>query len=114
MYDENNVFAKILRGELGCRKVYEDDQVLAFHDAFPEAPVHVLVITKCQSRDYSDFVSNSSAEKIGNFFSKIEHVIKLLNLKSYRLITNNGGESGQSVFHFHVHILAGKKISNLL
>jgi diadenosine tetraphosphate (Ap4A) HIT family hydrolase len=113
MYREDNVFAKILRSEIPCKKVYEDESILAFHDAYPVAPVHVLVIPKHKYTDYNNFIGQSSPETIANFFSKIKHITEILNLTSYRLVTNKGSESGQSVFHFHAHIISGKKITTL-
>jgi diadenosine tetraphosphate (Ap4A) HIT family hydrolase len=114
MYDPNNIFAKILTGQLKCSKVYEDDDVLAFHDAFPKAPVHVLVIPKKSYIDYSDFIKNATAKDVAAFFGKVHHVAEMLNLPSFRLLTNKGAKSGQSVFHFHVHILGGRTMSELI
>ena len=114
MYDKNNIFAQILDGRLKCDKVYEDDDVLAFRDAFPKAPVHVLVIPKKQYIDYSDFIQNAPSEYIAAFFSKVNHVIELLKLDSFRLLNNKGSRSGQSVFHFHLHILGGRTMSELI
>ncbi|ACT69329.1 histidine triad nucleotide-binding protein [Neorickettsia risticii] len=114
MYDQQNVFAKILRRELPSRVVYEDDEVLAFYDAFPRAPVHVLVIPKGQFVSFSDFISTAPVE-VASFFSRVAHVIDLLGVKEagYRLVTNHGEDGGQIVKHFHVHILAGKKMSDV-
>lgn len=113
-YSKDNVFAKIIRGELPCNKVYEDDDILAFHDAYPQAKVHVLVIPKHSYIDYSDFLQKASKEYVATFFAKLQHVIELLKLDSYRLISNKGEVSGQSVFHFHLHILSGQKIDKLV
>ena len=114
MYDSNNIFARILTGQVKCNKVYEDEDVLAFHDAFPKAPVHVLVIPKKNYTDYNDFIQNASSEYIAAFFSKIYHITQLLGLDSFRLLNNKGSRSGQSVFHFHVHILGGKTMNELI
>jgi len=115
-YDKNNVFAKILRGELPATKIYEDDDILAFDDISKSAPVHVLVIPKGEFIDFEDFVSNEKPEKVANYFKKISHIAKMLDLEenNYRLITNKGARVSQTVKHFHVHILGGKKIGGLL
>jgi len=114
-YDNSNVFAKILRGEIPCKKVYEDDTVLAFHDIAPSAPVHVLVIPKFAVTTLSDFVEAVGAEKVGAFFVAVQKVVQQLGIgASYRLITNSGAGAGQSVPHFHVHLLAGKPMGPLL
>lgn len=112
-YDKDNVFAKILRGEIPCKKFYEDQTLLCFEDIAPAAPVHLLAIPKLPFNDYNDFITNATPDYISAFFKSIGEVTKLLK-QDFRLITNNGGNSGQTVFHFHVHILAGKKLSSLL
>jgi diadenosine tetraphosphate (Ap4A) HIT family hydrolase len=115
IYDENNVFAKILRGEIPCKKVYEDDAALAFHDIAPNAPVHVLVIPKFPATSLADFTTNAGVEKVAAFFIAVQNVVAQLGIgEAYRLITNSGAGAGQSVPHFHVHLLAGKKMSALL
>ena len=113
-YSKDNVFAKIIRGELPCNKVYEDDDVLAFYDAYPQAKIHVLVIPKGPYIDYSDFLQKAAKEYVASFFAKVQYVIELLKLDSYRLISNSGEISAQSVFHFHLHILSGQKIDKLV
>ncbi|MDB1135097.1 histidine triad nucleotide-binding protein [Candidatus Anaplasma sp. TIGMIC] len=111
-YDRNNIFAKILRGELPCNKVYEDDCVLAFHDIRPEAPVHVLVIPKGEYVSFDDFVR--SDYDISAFFKTVGHIAHKLGLRmgGYRLVTNHGAAAGQVVYHFHVHILGYQKSSS--
>ncbi|AGR78931.1 HIT-like protein [Anaplasma phagocytophilum] len=105
LYDNDNVFAKILRGELPCTKVYEDDNVLAFHDIKPEAPVHVLVIPKGKFVSFDDFVE--SGYDVSEFFKTVGKIARQFNLHTggYRLVTNHGKSAGQIVHHFHVHIL---------
>lgn len=105
VYDDGNVFAKILRGDLPCNKVYEDELVLAFHDINPEAPVHVLVIPKGKFVSFDDFVS--SDYDVAEFFRIVGKIARKLGLDSggYRLVTNHGKSAGQVVYHFHVHIL---------
>ncbi len=115
-YDENNIFAKILRGEIPSNKIYEDDEVLAFDDISRSAPVHVLVIPKGEFIDFDDFVTSAKPEKISNFFKKVALITKKLNLTNnhYRLISNKGSQASQTVKHFHVHILGGKQLGGLL
>ena len=113
-YDANNIFAKILRGEIPCNKVYEDNHVLAFHDIAPSAPVHVLVIPKNAYSSFADFTNTADASSIGHFFESVQNVVQQLGLQDFRLITNNGEHAGQSVHHFHVHILGGKPMGALL
>ena len=106
-YDDSNVFARILRGELPAKKVYEDDHVLAFHDINPSAPVHILVIPKKPCVSYVDFIGSSSDEEISKFFRSVHKIAEQCNLHKtgYRLLTNHGKSAGQIVYHFHVHIL---------
>ena len=120
-YDEGNVFAKILRGELPCNKVYEDDHALAFHDIRPQAPVHVLVIPKGAYVEFDDFAKNASAEEITDYIRAIGQVCAELGLSAdsagqggFRLIANAGRDSGQEVPHLHVHLLAGRALGPLL
>lgn len=115
-YDPNNVFAKILRGELPCNKAYEDATVLAFYDIAPQAPVHVLVVPKAEYVSYDDFLSRATALEVKQFFAAVRLVAEMQGLSEtgYRLITNHRAEAGQSVFHFHVHILGGKPLGALL
>lgn len=112
-YDINNIFAKILRAEIPCKKVYEDEFCLAFHDIYPAAPIHVIVIPKSHYIDFSDFCTHS--QHINNFFQGVQNTIHNLNLENgYRLITNSGIEGLQTVQHFHIHILAGEKLGPLV
>lgn len=114
MYDSNNIFARIIKGEIVAKKIYEDQNVIAFYDLYPVAPIHALVIPKKQYKDYKDFIKKAPTKEIADFFSKVDHVASLLKLESYRLITNYGSNSGQSVFHFHVHVIGGTQITNLI
>ena len=112
MYDKNNIFAKIIRGEIPCEKVFEDDEVLFFKDINPIAKVHVLGIPKSQCVDFSDFVDKSSASAILEFFRKTNIVIDSLGIKDdgYKIISNSGSNGGQEVPHFHIHIIGGEKV----
>lgn len=114
-YDKNNIFAKIIRGEIPSTKMYEDDKILAFNDISHAAPSHVLVIPKGQFVNFADFISNSDDKEIAYFFKKVKDIAGSLNLGSgYRLISNTGPDASQSVQHFHVHIVGGKKLGGLI
>ncbi|MBL3284768.1 HIT-like protein [Rickettsiales endosymbiont of Paramecium tredecaurelia] len=114
MYDDKNPFAKILRNELPVEKIYEDQFVLAFKDIAPVAPTHILVIPKKYVADYQEFIEQATEIEIVSYFKAITHIVDMLELDSYRLITNKGYKSGQSVFHFHTHIISGSHITNLI
>ncbi|MGB0695678.1 MAG: histidine triad nucleotide-binding protein [Rhodospirillaceae bacterium] len=115
-YDDQNVFARILRGELPCNKVYEDDQVLAFHDINPQAPIHVLVIPKGAYVSMDDFTASASEAEITGFFRAVGQVARQLELagEGYRILANIGENGGQEVPHLHVHIFGGKRLGPML
>lgn len=116
IYDQNNIFAKIIRGEIPANKVFEDDKVLAFHDISKAAPTHVLVIPKGEYINFPDFVAKASESEISHFFKTVNEIAKSLNIinSGYRILANIGSDANQSVPHFHMHILAGKKLGPLL
>jgi diadenosine tetraphosphate (Ap4A) HIT family hydrolase len=109
-YDHDNIFAKILRGEIPCKKRYEDDHSLAFDDINPQSPTHILLIPKQAYSDFSDFSKNASAEEITSFFRALGMIAEPYTMQGYRLISNCGSDSGQLVPHFHMHLCAGKKL----
>lgn len=115
MYDSDNIFAKILRGEIPCDKFYEDDNALAFRDISPAAPSHLLVIPKMKVTSFNDFATQD-VMAMGEFFKSVQKVAKKEGLvdSGYRLITNHGANANQTVPHFHVHVLGGKKLGGLL
>ena len=115
-YDRNNIFARILRGEIPCRKVYEDEFALAFEDIAPAAPVHVLVIPKGEYVSFHDFTGSAPAELQQGFFRAVHKVAAQLGVEQngYRLLTNHGADAAQAVHHFHMHILAGRPLGSLL
>lgn len=115
-YDPNNIFAKILRGEIPCAKVYENDYALAFNDIGAKAPVHVLVIPKGAYMSIADFSAKATAEEQTGFFAAVAAVIREKNLEQdgFRSIANTGGYGGQEVPHFHLHILGGKPLGPML
>lgn len=114
-YDTNNIFARIIRGEIPCNKVYEDDFVLAFHDISPQAPIHVLVIPKGAYRHYADFSRFASPNEVMAFIRTVGHIAAELGLEpqGFRLVVNNGENAGQEVPHFHVHVLGGAHLPSL-
>ncbi len=116
MYDQNNVFAKIIRKEIPCQQVYEDEGVFAFHDANPAAPVHVLVLPKGEYISFDDFTLNAGAEAVGNFFATVRKIAHSFGVEKtgYRLVMNHGADASQTVHHFHVHILGGRSLGGLL
>ncbi len=108
-YDRNNIFAKILRGEAPCTKVYEDEHVLAFNDIHPKAPVHVLVIPKGEYVSIVDFTATAPADVIVGFWRAVTRIANDLGVGGgYRIVANHGPGGGQLVFHFHVHITGRK------
>ena len=115
-YDDNNIFAKILRGEIPCDKVYEDDHVLAFNDIAPQAPVHILVIPKGKYISIDDFGANGTAEEVAAFYRAVSHIVKEKGLQNngFRTIANTGDDGGQEVPHYHMHILGGQKIGPMI
>ena len=115
-YDSSNVFAKIIRGEIPGKKVYEDDQLLAIHDIAAAAPVHVLVMPKGEYVSFDDFSTNAPPEAIAHFFKTIAAIAGKLGIDKtgYRLITNHGVDASQSVPHFHVHLIGGRALGGLL
>jgi histidine triad (HIT) family protein len=115
-YDDQNIFARILRGEIPCRKVYEDAYALAFHDIAPQAPTHVLVIPKGPYCSFADFSASASDEEISGFIRAVGKIARDLGLEAlgYRLLANMGFDSGQEVPHFHVHLFAGRQLGPML
>jgi histidine triad (HIT) family protein len=115
-YDRSNVFARILRGELPCNRVYEDDYALAFHDINPLAPVHALVIPKGEYVSMDDFSAEASAEAIAGFFRAVGETARRLGVveSGYRLLANTGADGNQEVPHFHVHIFGGAPLGRML
>ncbi|MCH8188783.1 MAG: histidine triad nucleotide-binding protein [Proteobacteria bacterium] len=116
MYDKDNVFAKILRGEIPNDTVYEDGYALAFHDISAQAPVHVLVIPKGEYESMDDFSTNAPAEMLAGFFRAVGKIARDLGVadSGYRLIANHGADSHQEVAHFHVHIMGGRALGPML
>ncbi|HET9459439.1 MAG TPA: histidine triad nucleotide-binding protein [Sphingomicrobium sp.] len=115
-YDASNVFAKILRDELPCKKVYEDEWALAFHDINPLAPVHILVVPKGPYVSWDDFAEKASDSEIAGFVRAVGKVARdqQLVVQGYRLLANTGKRAGQEVPHLHVHIFGGEPLGPML
>lgn len=114
MYNKENIFAKIIDGAIPTEKLYEDEMLIAIRDINPAAPVHILVIPKGEFIDFADFVANASRELIAHYYQTIAKIAKEHNAGDYRLVTNRGKGAGQSVFHFHTHIIGGREIKGLI
>mgnify|MGYP000946513339 CR=1 FL=1 len=116
MYDDENIFAKILRGEIPCNRVYENGHALAFEDINPQAPTHVLVIPKGAYVSNDDFTARASDAEITGFFRAVGHVARELGLADpgYRILANTGRDGGQEVPHFHVHICGGRQLGRMI
>lgn len=115
-YDERNIFARILRGEIAAKTVFENDHALAFHDINPQAPVHVLVIPKGPYVSMADFSANAPADLVAGFFRAVGEVARQLGLEEdgYRILANAGVNSHQEVPHLHVHIFGGRPLGPML
>ncbi|MDC0864853.1 histidine triad nucleotide-binding protein [Rickettsiaceae bacterium] len=114
MYDKNNIFAKVISGEIPSEKLYEDDSIIAIKDINPATPIHILVIPKGAYRDFSDFSQNASSDEVSHYFKTISNIAKDNGADEYRIVSNNGESAGQSVFHFHTHILSGSGNKSLI
>jgi histidine triad (HIT) family protein len=115
-YDDSNIFARILRGEIPSKRVYEDDWAIAFHDINAQAPVHVLVIPRGPWRSWADFSAGASDAEIGGFVRAVGTVARQLGLEApgYRLLANAGINAHQEVPHLHVHLFGGKPLGPML
>jgi diadenosine tetraphosphate (Ap4A) HIT family hydrolase len=119
-YDPDNIFARILRGDIPCRKVHEDEHVLAFHDIHPQAPVHVLIIPKGAYLSFDDFSRQARPEEIVAFTRAVGMVARQLDLApegdggGYRILANIGKDGGQEVPHFHVHLFGGRRLGRMI
>ena len=118
-YDDNNVFAKILKGEIPCDKIYEDEFVLSFYDINPKKKIHALVIPKGRYVDLDDFSVNASPEEIVGLLKGVNKVAKKLKIsvdlgKGYRALTNLAEHGGQEVPHLHFHIFGGEKVGKMV
>jgi histidine triad (HIT) family protein len=106
-YDNQNVFARIIRGEIKAKKLYEDEGLIAILDINPVSPIHILVIPKGEYVDFADFVRKASEAQIAHYFQMVAKIAAENGAVGYRIVSNKGELAGQSVFHFHTHILSG-------
>ena len=119
-YDKNNIFAKILRKEIPCKKIFENDYVLSFHDINPQKKIHVLVIPKGEYIDLDDFNNRASDQEIVALSKAITEVSKILGIsttdigKGYRALTNLSEDGGQEVPHLHFHLFGGEKVGKMV
>ena len=118
-YDDSNIFAKILRGEVTCNKIYEDNFILSFHDINPQKKIHALVIPKGKYVDLDDFSLNASTEEMVGLLKGINTVAKKLEIstevgKGYRALTNTSDHGGQEVSHLHFHLFGGEKVGRMV
>ena len=115
-YDDQNIFARILRNEIPSRRIYEDEWAVAFHDISPQAPVHVLVIPRGRWVSFADFSANASEAEIAGFVRAIGAVTRQLELEApgYRILSNMGGHGGQEVPHLHVHLFGGAPLGVMI
>jgi histidine triad (HIT) family protein len=115
-YDDSNIFARILRGEIPSRKIHEDEWSLAFHDINPLAPTHILVIPKGRYISWADFSAHASEAEIAGFVRAVGKVARDLGLEApgYRVLANIGEHAGQEVPHLHVHLFAGRPLGVML
>ncbi len=118
-YDDNNIFAKILRGEIPCNKIYEDEFVLSFHDINPQKKIHALIIPKGKYIDLDDFSQKASSEEMVGLLKGINLVAKKLEIsvdtgKGYRALANISEDGGQEVPHLHFHLFGGEKIGKMV
>lgn len=115
-YDPNNIFARILRGEIPAKKIYEDEYALAFPDINPQAPTHVLVIPKGAYVSFADFSDKASDAEIAGFIRAVGKVAELVGVQDsgYRILANAGANAHQEVPHLHIHIFGGKKLGPML
>tara|TARA_B100000989_G_scaffold298859_1_gene290531 strand:- start:3191 stop:3556 length:366 start_codon:yes stop_codon:yes gene_type:complete len=115
-YNKNNIFAKILRSEMPCNKVLENDHALAFFDINPQSPIHILIIPKNAYLNFYDFTENASIKEIELLWKLVSEVAKLkkISKKGFRIISNSGVDGNQDVPHFHVHLLGGKNLGRMM
>lgn len=115
-YDENNIFSRILKSEITCNKILENDYALAFSDINPQAPIHILIIPKKPYINFYDFVENASTKEVECFWKLVNGVIRLekISKKGFRIISNSGDDGNQDVPHFHVHLLGGNNLGRMI
>jgi diadenosine tetraphosphate (Ap4A) HIT family hydrolase len=115
-YDRNNIFARILRGEIPCKKAFEDAHVLAFHDINPQTPTHILVIPKGEYVSLDDFSERASEAEIAAFLRAVGRIAREQGVAEtgYRILANHGRDAHQEVPHFHIHIFGGRNLGRMI
>ena len=116
MYDQNNIFAKIIRKEINAKILFEDDNAIAIEDIAPIAPVHLLVLTKKPFVSFNDFITNASPLEVDLLFKTVQKIATKMGLEhdGYRILKNHGANANQTVPHFHIHLLGGTKLGRLI
>ena len=114
VYDASNIFARIIDGKVETDFIYENDHTIAINDINSVSPIHILIIPKNKYTDFYNFISSASKEEIVDYYKTINKVVELKKLGDFRLVSNNGSDAGQTIFHFHTHLLSGKKLFNLI
>jgi histidine triad (HIT) family protein len=116
MYDKNNIFARIIRGEVPAQKIYEDEYIISIRDIAPAAPTHILVMPKGEYTSFHDFMEKADTQEISHFFKIVKKISNDLGLEKngYRILSNVGNDGMQTVPHMHLHILAGKILGKLV
>jgi histidine triad (HIT) family protein len=115
-YDDSNIFARLLRGEIPSRRVFENEWAVAFHDITPQAPVHLLIVPRGRYVSLADFSAHASDAEIAGFWRAVGRVAREMGLEArgYRVLANMGEHAGQEVPHFHVHLFAGRELGRML
>ena len=115
-YNKDNIFAKIINGQIPCEMVYQDEYNMAFKDIAPAAPVHVLIVPKGEYVDFTHFTQNASAAEVLSFFQVVKKVAKISGVieSGYRIVSNCGQDANQLVPHFHLHLLGGSDLGGLI
>ena len=116
LYDQNNIFAKILRSEIPCNKILENENSIAFSDINPQATIHILIIPKKPYLNFYDFTKNASLIEVESFWKLVNDVIEYtaVDEEGFRIITNSGKNGNQDVPHFHVHLLGGNNLGRMI
>ncbi len=116
LYDQNNIFAKILRSEIPCNKILENENSIAFSDINPQAKIHILIIPKKPYLNFNDFTKNASLIEVESFWKLVNDVIEYtaVDEEGFRIITNSGKNGNQDVPHFHVHLLGGNNLGRMI
>ena len=112
MYNNENIFAKIIRKELPSEIIFENEKIIAIKDKYPQAEIHILILPKGEYIDFADFISKAPKDDISEIFTLTENIAKKFSIDGqYKILTNKGLNAGQTIFHFHIHILSGENLN---